>query len=75
MSMVAWQRRMERAAVEQPHDPAAPVWSGLVPRCAEDMCPHYDGKRCEVLGMRPRGICEPVVSAMGELIDACASAT
>lgn len=32
-----------------------------VPRCSEDGCPKYDGKRCELLGRRPDNICEPAV--------------
>lgn len=41
-----------------------PAWDKGVPRCSEDDCPSYDGKRCELLGMRPGGICEPAVEAM-----------
>lgn len=29
--------------------------------CAGDGCPEYDGKRCQLMGFRPQGICEPWV--------------
>lgn len=32
-----------------------------VPLCDDEACPHYDGKRCSVMGFRPDGICEPAV--------------
>ena len=32
-----------------------------VPLCSHDACPHYDGKRCDVIGFRPSVICEPAV--------------
>lgn len=32
-----------------------------VPYCSTDECPMYDGKRCELLGHRPDGLCEPEV--------------
>lgn len=25
----------------------------------DDACPQYDGKRCELTGFRPSGVCEP----------------
>ncbi len=37
-----------------------PNWDGDVPRCSE-RCPMFDGKRCDELGQRPDGICEPAV--------------
>lgn len=35
-----------------------------VPWCSEEECPQYDGKRCELIGGRPSGICEPAVKDM-----------
>lgn len=32
-----------------------------IPRCAEEGCRRYDGKRCELLGARPGNLCEPAV--------------
>lgn len=34
-----------------------------VPHCT-DACRHYDGKRCGLMGLRPRSICEPAVAEM-----------
>jgi hypothetical protein len=50
--------------------PAAPEWSGHVPFCALT-CPHHDGKRCELLGVRAHeGLpCEPVVTAMALMLN------
>ncbi len=45
-----------------------PKWYGGVPRCVEDSCVSYDGKRCAVFGARPDGICEPAVVAMAETL-------
>ena len=39
-----------------------PRWDDSVPRCSEDDCPMFDGKRCEELGHRPSSLCEPAVS-------------
>ncbi len=32
--------------------------------CSSEECPQYDGKRCELIGFRPHGICEPWVKAL-----------
>ena len=42
-----------------------PTWANGIPSCALDECPAYDGKRCELMGFRPDGICEPAVTDMG----------
>jgi hypothetical protein len=34
-----------------------------VPHC-DDSCRHHDGKRCELLGFRAGGLCEPEVAEM-----------
>lgn len=49
-------------------DDARPAWDGAVPGCS-DRCPHYDGKRCELTGNRPYGVCAPAVEAMGAILD------
>jgi len=53
--------------------PAAPNWAftqgGYVPFCQES-CPHHDGKRCRVMGLRAPNICEPVVVQMSRLLSA-----
>lgn len=61
---------IERAEhdVEESADNADPTWEEGVPHCSE-RCKHFDGKRCELLGVRPSFICEPVVSAMADRID------
>lgn len=42
-------------------DEMQPEWTDqLIPRCSEH-CPSFDGKRCELMGFRPDGICEPAV--------------
>lgn len=48
-----------------------PEWTDqLIPRCSE-RCPSFDGKRCELMGFRPDGICEPAVREIA-LRAACA---
>jgi hypothetical protein len=50
---------------------AEPKWSpDGVPMC-DEMCQYHDGKRCELLGLRPGNICEPVVAAMAGLLAKC----
>jgi hypothetical protein len=47
--------------------PPDPVWDNGVPRCVKYQnanCPHYDGKRCGLLGHQPHDICEPMVKEM-----------
>lgn len=44
-----------------------PVFADKVPRCSEDSCPQYDGKRCKLMGFRPHGCCEPVIEAMADM--------
>ncbi len=53
---------------------AEPDASGAYPQCAEDDCKSYDGKRCRLTGNRPRGVCDPAMDALGEVIDAAAKA-
>ena len=48
-------------------DRIEPTWSKGVPFCSED-CPRFDGKRCDAMGFRPDGICEPSVEAMGKAL-------
>ena len=51
-------------------DGAAPDWSeDGVPLCSYD-CPSHDGKRCELMGLRPGGICEPMVVEMSRMLRA-----
>jgi len=49
-------------------DAPEPLWDELhtVPRCAESDCRHFDGKRCQLIGFQPDGICEPAVAQMSE---------
>lgn len=47
---------------------AAPSWQGHIPACSE-ACPHHDGKRCRLLGIRPGRVCEPAVEEMGKFLD------
>ncbi len=44
--------------------PKPKVDSYGVPWCTQENCPHHDGKRCELLGFRPGGVCEPAVRSM-----------
>jgi hypothetical protein len=39
-----------------------------VPRCDEDDCPSFDGKRCSQTGFRPGEFCEP---ALREMLKGC----
>lgn len=50
-------------------DRILPNWEKNVPHCAEDACPRFDGKRCDAMGFRPDGICEPAVQRMGDLLN------
>lgn len=45
-----------------------PTWEGGVPFCANDDCPSFDGKRCELIGFPPGGVCEPAVKAMAKAL-------
>jgi hypothetical protein len=38
-----------------------------IPYCTEE-CSRFDGKRCDLMGFRPDGICEPAVKAMADEI-------
>lgn len=38
-----------------------PNYINGVPRCSEEKCPSYDGKRCQLLGQKPDSICAPEV--------------
>lgn len=44
-----------------------PRWSDNVPWC-DERCAQHDGKRCQVTGLRPDGICEPAVKEMAEVL-------
>lgn len=35
-----------------------------IPHCSYDACAQYDSKRCNALGYRPSGLCEPQVADM-----------
>jgi hypothetical protein len=48
-------------------------WMDGVPFCT-DVCPQYDGKRCEILGARPCRVCEPSVARMSSKLTDCAVA-
>ena len=49
--------------------PPQPIWQpNGVPFCDEEYCPHFDGKRCGLLGFSPCRICEPAVIQMAEVI-------
>lgn len=65
--MTSWHQTVQRDAGSDEHD-ATPNWIGGVPLCT-DACPHYDGKRCRVLGMRAPDLCEPVVVQMSRMLD------
>lgn len=49
-------------------DGAGPEWTNNgTPECPHDGgCPHYGGKRCQLMGRRPALICEPVVERMAD---------
>lgn len=64
-----WQRGCAARVDPTLRAPATPEWHKDVPRCTE-RCSYHDGKRCELLGHRPDGICEPVVRQMGRLLSA-----
>jgi hypothetical protein len=55
---------------DEDDDKPDPMWDELhnIPRCSEDDCRHYDGKRCKLMGFEPDGICEPAVHRMSEAI-------
>lgn len=65
-------RELARACVANEFPAAYPKWDGNVPLCDEDACPHYDGKRCKLLGLRPDRICEPVAREIGDQLAALA---
>jgi hypothetical protein len=62
---VNWRKRVEREAAL---DPIRPNWLYAMPLCSET-CPHHDGKRCAVMGIRAPSICEPAVREMTDLLD------
>lgn len=43
------------------------------PMCTEDSCPSFDGRRCDKIGGRPHGSCEPAVTAMTKALAALQS--
>ena len=49
----------------------SPRWHDQVPFCSGEECRLYDGKRCELNGFRPDGICEPVTREMGVMLAKC----
>lgn len=65
--MRAWRKNAEVGAADS-ENPARPVWFEEVPHCSE-ACPHFDGKRCALLGLRAPLICEPVVREMAQMLD------
>lgn len=49
---------------------AHPDWDDRgVPRCYDDQCPQYDGKRCRLIGFPPGSLCEPAVVVMADLLN------
>jgi hypothetical protein len=64
-----WKLAAELDAVADGVHRAMPRWEAGVPHCREDGCVHYDGKRCELLGVRPGDICEPAVAGMAAMLD------
>lgn len=66
-----WQKNAQRIVVEEFVFHAAPIWQGGIPVCPEDQleCPHYDGKRCQLMGSRPHYRCEPAIEQMAALLD------
>lgn len=52
------------------NDDPCPDWNELrtIPTCSEDNCPHYDGKRCLLMGFEPDNICEPAVQQLSEAV-------
>ena len=66
-------RRAAQANAAPEHEPAQPTWwLGEPPACSEG-CPHHDGKRCRLLGLRAPQLCEPVITEMVRMLDAHAS--
>lgn len=59
-----WQLRVENQADPMLH----PTWNDTVPFCSMERCPHFDGKRCDLIGRRPDNLCEPAVGVMGRLL-------
>lgn len=55
--------RLVRNADQQPD-----VDDAGVPRCTEDKCCQYDGKRCRAFGFRPESICEPAVLVLIDVV-------
>jgi hypothetical protein len=52
---------------------AEPDWDHDVPFCTEE-CKSHDGKRCQLMGMRPGNICEPAVVGMAAALDSAGDA-
>lgn len=59
-----WKERIALDVVPDDAVPPRPQWHNAVPMC-DERCPRHDGKRCDVLGLRPGALCEPVVQQMG----------
>ena len=71
--MKPWQKRICFAATIEGM-PCYPNWAeDGVPRCSDEKCGSYDGKRCRLLGFRPGTICEPAARAMAAEIDGAAA--
>ncbi len=62
-----WRKAVEMSAAAE-DAPIQPAWTmGGVPNCSEH-CRYHDGKRCELLGFRLDGICEPAVLHMANML-------
>jgi hypothetical protein len=66
--MITW-RIDAQAAAGNEDDAAKPMWMSDLPFCSHE-CPHHDGKRCRVIGLRPDRLCEPVVAEMARMLSA-----
>ncbi len=64
---MSWKLVAELDAVAPGVHRAMPKWEGGVPHCRES-CPHPDGKRCALLGVRPGAICAPAVAGMATVL-------
>lgn len=66
--MTDWKTVAIRNARADGQPDPLPVFETGIPFCNTE-CPHHDGKRCRLLGLRPSNICEPAVSGMAEMLD------
>ncbi len=58
-------------STERDYTPHPVLDNNGVPLCTEH-CPHHDGKRCQLLTIRPERICEPAVIDMARSLRAIA---